>query len=99
MRITFERTGGFTGVRVKTTIDTADLTSREATKLCRLVSSSDFFHLPQTMTPLKPAADRFLYKVVVEDSDREHTVVVSEELVSSSLRPLIERLTKEARKR
>jgi hypothetical protein len=99
MRITFERTGGFAGVSVKTTIDTADLPSREATNLCQLVSSSDFFHLPQTMTPSQPAPDRFLYKVIVEDSDREHTILVSEELISSSLRPLIERLTKAARKR
>lgn len=99
MRITFERTGGFAAMRVKTIIDTADLPSREATNLYRLVSSSDFFHLPQTMTPSKPAPDRFLYKVMVEESDKEHTIVVSEELVTSALRPLIERLTKEARKR
>lgn len=99
MRITFERTGGFAGIRVKTMIDTAELPSREATKLCRLVSSSDFFHLPRTMTPSKPAADRFQYTVLVEDSGRAHTIVVSEEQISPSLRPLIERLTKAARKR
>jgi hypothetical protein len=64
MRIYFERSGGFAGMRVAVTLDTESLGSEETNELQKLVDTANFFALPPTITTTSPAGvDQFQYKV------------------------------------
>ena len=99
MRVSFERTGGFAGITKKTTVDTDTLPPNEASTLARLVEVADLFRLPEQITSLNPQSDRFQYKLIVEDNDKQHTVTVSEAALPGTLRPLIEWLQKISQKK
>ncbi|MBD2437896.1 protealysin inhibitor emfourin [Nostoc sp. FACHB-110] len=90
MRISFERTGGFAGIRRTKTVDTANLPANEANALPRLVEVADFFNLPAQIPTPNVQGDRFEYKLTVEDHGKQHTVIVSEAALPGTLRPLIE---------
>ena len=90
MRIIFERTGGFAGIRIPKTFDAANLSANEANQLRQLIGAADFFRLPGTITATNPQPDRFQYRITVEENDLQHTVVVSEQGVPGNLRPLLE---------
>ena len=98
LRITFERTGGFAGIVISTTINADELTSSEADELRRLIEKADFFNLPAVIAPHEPHPDRFQYEVTVQDDGRLHTVMVSEEVMPENMRPLIRWLSEAARK-
>lgn len=91
MRITFERSGGFTGIPMTTTVDTQTLAAAQATEFRNLVEAADFFRLPATI-PAAAQPDRFQYQITIEDGDRHHTVSMGESVVPGTLRPLIERM-------
>jgi len=97
MRINFERTGGFMGMRLAVEVQTERLTSTEAEELETLVESARFFDLPAILKPQTGSADRFQYKLTVERGDQFHTVETSESAAPENLQPLIERLTYVAR--
>jgi hypothetical protein len=96
MRIEFQRSGGFAGLRLATTVDTDKLPADEADELKRLVDAADFFHLPATLKATR-GADQFTYRLTVEAGDRQHTLEVSESAAPESLRPLLQRLAALAR--
>ncbi len=98
MRIHFERTGGFAGMGMAATIDTGSLSQEEAAQLRDLVEAAGFFDLPAEVTGPERGADRFLYRLTVEMEGRRHTVRTSDAAVPAALRPLIDWLTKAARK-
>jgi hypothetical protein len=97
MRINFERSGGFAGMRVTATIDTDSLPADEAAELLQLVESAGFFDLPTTI-PSTVGADQFTYQLTVQSESRQHRVEVREGGVPPSLRPLLQRLTSLARR-
>ena len=56
MRISFERSGGFAGITMKTAVDEKDLAPGEAQKLRQLVEEADFFNSPGKIdVPVAPA--------------------------------------------
>lgn len=97
MRMTFERTGGFAGTTMTKVIDTTTLPAEQANQLRRFVDAADFFHLPATLTAKTPQPDRFQYRLTIQHNNQHHTVVISEQAVPSTLRPLIEWLMAAAR--
>lgn len=97
MRIHFERTGGFAGMLMTTTVDTDSLSSEVARELRDMVHAAAFFDLSAAYTTTAPGADRFQYKLTVEDEGQRHTVEVSEAAAPEALRPLLQRLTAMAR--
>ena len=97
MRIHFERTGGFAGMRMTTTVDTESLSPEEARDLYEMVDAAKFFDLPATVTAPTPGADRFHYKLTVEADERQHTVDLGEAAIPETLRPLLQQLTVFAR--
>ena len=97
MRVLFERTGGFAGMRVTATIDTESLSQQEARELVEMVHSAGFYELPAVIAAQAPGADRFNYKLTVKDELREHTVRVGESAVSEELETLLQRLNTLAR--
>ena len=97
MRIQFERTGGFMGLSLGTTVDTESLPVDDAQVLHDAVQSSDFFHLPATVVGTASGADRFHYQLTVEDEAQRHTVEMGESAVPETLEPLIKKLMTIAR--
>ncbi len=97
MRIYFERTGGFAGMRVTATVDTDSLPSDDARELGELVDASGFFDILAGSTSSPGRADRFQYKLTIEDGERQHTAEINESAAPDSIRPLLRRLTTLAR--
>jgi hypothetical protein len=97
LRISIERSGGFAGITMRTTIDEKDVAPDEALKLRQLVEETDFFNLPGKMISRSPQPDRFQYDLKLEESGRGHTVTVSEEVLPEKLKPLIKWLMEKAR--
>lgn len=98
LKITFEQSGGIAGLRFDTTLETAGLPPEDAQKLRRMVDDADFFNLPPRIVSPRPQPDRFQYKLKVQESNRQHTVTVSEEALPASLAPLVKWLGEEARR-
>lgn len=96
MRIYFERTGGFTGMSLRTAVDTAALPEEDARSLLQLVDETQFFELPAELDG-DGGVDAFNYTLTVETDDRRHTVHTSEMDAPDTLQPLLRRLTVLAR--
>ncbi len=94
MRITFERSGGFTGRKLQRSVDSAVLPAMQAHRLAELLEQSHFFDLPGKMPPPSRGADRFNYKITVETESRTHTVEATEAAIPPQLRPLLDWLTR-----
>lgn len=97
MRITFSRSGGVTGVRLRTTVSEDDLSAPHAAKLRRLVKAADCFRLPQQLAADSKQRDRFQYELTLEDGERRHTITIDEEAATPALLKLLEWLTDMAR--
>jgi len=98
MKISFERSGGFAGMMMTVSIDTAKLPPTDANQVKSLVEAADFFRLPEAIAAANQP-DRFQYHLTVAEQQRKHSVTVSESCVPGTLRPLVEWLTEAARSR
>jgi hypothetical protein len=96
MRVTFERSGGFAGLMLTTSIESAALSEGEAMRLRQLVESANFFQLPAEI-PSSAQPDSFQYEMTVEMDNQQHTVAVGETSVPETLRPLINWCMEKAR--
>ncbi len=97
MRIEFERTGGFAGMRMATTMQTESLSPEAAREWHMLVEAARFFDLPAVIASPARGADRFVYKLTIEAEAQRHTIEVGEAAVPEALQPLLQRLTTLAR--
>ena len=97
MRISFERSGGFAGIAMKTAVDEKDLALDEAQKLRQLVEEADFFNSPGKIVSRSPQPDRFQYELRLEEGSRQHTVTASEEAMPAKLKPLVNWLLEKSR--
>ncbi len=97
MRISFERSGGFAGITMKTAIDEKDLAPDEVQKLRQMVEGADFFNLSKKIVPRSPQPDRFQYELKLEEKGRQYAVMVSEEVMPEKLKPLVHWLLGKAR--
>jgi len=98
MRVILERTGGFAGIKLRTSLDSESLTESQARCLRELVEKSRFFDLPLELHAPNSGADRFQYRVTVESEKGSHTVVASETAVPPEMRPLLDWLVQRARR-
>ncbi len=97
MRIDFERTGGFTGMRLSASFDTDTLPADQAGTLQGLVDGAHFFDLPAQIPAPPQAADQFQYHVTIAAKGKRHTVDVGEGSASPALQALLQQLTLLAR--
>ena len=97
MRISIERTGGLAGITVTTTVDPEDLPPGEAKKLRQMLEDADLFNLPAKIASRSPQPDRFQYELNLRDGGRQHTVLVSEEVMPAKLKPLVTLLMEAAK--
>lgn len=65
MRVYFERTGGFMGMRIVASFDTQELPEEDAKNLIDLLDEVDFFQLPPRLEASTPGMDQFHYVLTV----------------------------------
>jgi hypothetical protein len=97
MKVNFERTGGFAGMRMAFTLDSESLAPEERNRLEQNLASAGFFNLPAKMTSPQGGADRFHYRIQIEEPGRKHSVEFGETAAPDELQPLIQQLTLLAR--
>jgi hypothetical protein len=97
MKILFERTGGFTGRKLRGTLDSTDLPPNQVHQLKKLLKKSRFFELPAELELPNPGADQFNYKVTVENENGRHTVEASDGAIPGEMRPLLDFLARSFR--
>ena len=97
MRIDYERTGGFAGMRLAAQIDTAALPADQARALQDSIEAAHFFDLPARIPASPEVSDQFHYHVAMEAEDKRHTVDVGEASASPALQELLQQLTVLAR--
>ena len=98
MRITLTRSGGFSGVRLRHTVDEAKLSAHQAARLRKLVAAADCFRLPKRLAAHRKQPDRFQYHVTFEDGRRKHAVRLDEEAASPEMLALLDWVSDPARK-
>jgi len=89
MKIQFERTGGFAGIKLKKSLDSANLSPSEAKDLESLLERSQFFDLPPERIKSSQGPDRFCYKLTIEAERGTRTMEVGEASLPLSMRPLL----------
>jgi len=99
MILTFERSGGFTAIPLRLTLDTEDLDIQESTMLQTQIAAADFFNLPSQATSSGRDYDRFTFKLTVQDTEQNHTIEYGDANIPESLQPLIDQLSTMARSR
>jgi hypothetical protein len=96
MQIEFERSGGFAGMTIGTTVDTNTLSSAEAHELVQLVTATNFINLPSHTNGTR-GADQFIYKLTFHVEGLTRTIETTDSTMPPSLRPLVDRLMSMAR--
>jgi hypothetical protein len=76
MILRYERSGGFTGMRVAVDIDTATLSSDERTEVAGHDDAADFYEMPDRIAP-PGGADDLVHVLTIESEGRQHTVEAS----------------------
>jgi hypothetical protein len=102
MKIYFERSGGFAGFPISTTVDIHSLPPDEANKIQGMIDNAKgFFYQPSKLTPAPPqAADYFKYKITVQTEEgMQNTIETNDITMPSELRPLINYLKEKVKKR
>lgn len=74
MRIQYQRTGGFAGIKLSGKIDLEDLDEEIAQKIQHLLDESDFFDLPEHLQSDDSTRDQFNYTITVESKKGHHSV-------------------------
>ena len=90
MLIEFTRSGGIASMRLNKSFDTDSLPVEAAAELIGMVQAADFFNLPPDIHT--SGANKFRYKIIVDDQDRSHTVHVDEHAMPKGLAPLVRKL-------
>jgi hypothetical protein len=96
MRISFERTGGFMGLKSSLVIDLVDLPIDQAQTLRGFLDDANFFTLPENL-PTHPIPDGFHYLITVETETIKHTVRARDATAPEELRPLLQALSQRAK--
>jgi hypothetical protein len=98
MKIIFDRSGGFMGLKFSLTINLDDLPLAQAETLSRLLDEANFFTLTEN-PPTPPAPDNFQYTITVESDTATRTIRTSDTSAPDELRPLLQELSQRARLR
>lgn len=94
MKILFERTGGFAGLKLQRAFDSEDLPPGEAKRFHALLKNSRILEMPEIAGPVTSGVDRYRYKLTIENDEGVRTVEAAETSLSDAMRPLIEWLTR-----
>lgn len=96
-RIKYERTGGFTGMRIATDLKLGDLSDEYASRISELLDDLDFQELPEQITGESAMPDQFTYTITVETTKWEHTVITGDASAPEKMQELLRLLDRLAR--
>ena len=97
LRIEFQRSGGFAGLTMGTTVDTAELPPEDASTYERLVESLERSGVGDSSPPGKP--DRFQYELTVTRGKDRRRFQLAEQELTPEARELVSLLVERARER
>jgi Emfourin len=97
VKINFSRSGGVAGTRLNLEIETETLRPKDAKRLHELVDAASLIDQPPPRSAPPRGADRFVYRLSVEDRGRKSELETDESSVSEVLRPLLDHLVELAR--
>jgi hypothetical protein len=89
MKVSIVRGGGVAGLVTTTAIDSDSLSAEQARALTTQVEEAGVFDLPPQLIGEADHPDQLTYSLTVEDVDRAHTVVMTEDALPESIRTLI----------
>jgi hypothetical protein len=98
MRISLDRTGGFTGMRFSTTVDTDSLPPEEAGSLRAAVQSAGLLADKPDVSSSPGHPDQYSYRVTVVEGDKTYAMSIQERDVTPELRPLLDLLLARAKR-
>jgi hypothetical protein len=98
MRIIFERSGGFAGIKLSAAFDLDSLPKDQADEIRSAVNKVDFSRLSEQMLPPTPMPDQLEYVITIETDEWQHKIVTSDTTAPAELQPLLRTLTRFARK-
>ncbi|MEZ4518625.1 MAG: protealysin inhibitor emfourin [Chloroflexota bacterium] len=101
MRIHFEKSGGFTGIGVSTTVDTSELPPDQAARLLEELDASGILEQPPETLESVPDVyepDVIIYELTLQVGGYEHTYCMTDESVPETAQPLFRQLTLMARR-
>ncbi|HEU5221435.1 MAG TPA: protealysin inhibitor emfourin [Candidatus Nitrosotalea sp.] len=99
MKIYFERTGGFAGIRTSASLDTDKLPPNESEQLNNICNNMNFFNLPSKFESKSGAADLFRYKITIESKNGKHTVETTDMSMTPEFENLVNFLSDKALKK
>ncbi len=98
-RVTYERTGGFAGMRLSADFEPEDLPEEQSCSLLELLDDMDFDELPEQLTGSSSMPDQFTYQITVRRESREHTVITGDESAPEKMQELIRLLDRIAKRK
>lgn len=98
MKIHFERSGGFSGISMKTSIDVDSLPAGESEALKMLVDGAAIEHFVPSADAGK-ASDQFSYSITIETEEQKKSIVLSEQQIPPQIEPLVRYLVGKVRGR
>ena len=96
MRIIFDRTGGFAGLKISMDLELSNLDAAQAENLLDLIKATDFFNVPEPENSLG-FQDGFQYSITIKGEEKERTIHANDRSMTDWLRPMIDELTRIAR--
>ncbi len=99
MKIGYERSGGFAGLRISFELDLDDLPEEQSKTLRDLLDEADFDDLPAQILPARPGADQFSYRITVHGRHGLRSVETTDSAAPETLRQLLAQLNQLARTR
>jgi len=97
--IYFERTGGFSGIRLETHIELDDLPDDQKHEILDLIEELDIDVNPEGFTENDSRADEITYSLRVISDEKEYRVTASESNLPDDMETLIKIMERFAKKR
>ena len=95
MKLHFTRTGGLAGTKLEARLDTAELPAAEGQSFERLAAEAP---LLENRRAAPRSADRFVYRLAIEQDARESVAQFDDESLPERLRAVVDRLVEVARR-
>lgn len=89
MKIDFVRSGGFAGLRLARSFDTAQLPDAQAKKIQGLVEAAAFFEVPEPEQAQAVIQDSIQYRLTVSSGARTREIEATDSTMPEQLRPLV----------
>ena len=97
MEVSYERTGGFAGMRMAASFNLDELPEQDAQSIRDCLHQAHFHTLPERLTGPSQMPDQFSYTITVTSGASKHTVTTGDGSAPPELRQLIDLLNQLAR--